>query len=156
MVNHVKNAEEFLAHYGVKGMKWGVRRDRGSGSNKGRQKSASNKDDDAPAKSKKSTASEKNELSKYSDDKLSSMAAKLKGLDALSDAELSKLTKRMQLEQTYRDLQAKVPKQKSKAEKFLDGVKLVGDSASKVTEFVNSPAGKALQNAMKSRAKAKK
>ena len=143
-----EEALEFLAHYGVKGMKWGVRRDRGSsGSSSKGQANAS----DASSKPKKPIKRQEN-LSRYSDDKLASKISEKKGLDALSDAELSKLTKRMQLEQSYRELSAKRPMEKSKAEKFLTGAKILGQSANQLTEFVNSPAGKKLAEFAKKKA----
>ena len=141
-------ALEFLAHYGVKGMKWGVRRNRGSsGSSSKGQANAS----DASSTPKK-PAKRQEDLSRYSDDKLASKIFEKKGLDALSDAELSRLTKRMQLEQSYRELSAKLPKEKSKGEKFIDGAKLLGKSANQVTEFINSPAGKKLVDLAKNKA----
>ena len=140
LMTQKEEALEFLAHYGVKGMKWGVRRDRGSsGSPSKGQANAS----DASSKPKK-PAKRQEDLSRYSDDKLASKLSEKKGLDALSDAELSRLTKRMQLEQSYRELSAKRPKEKSKGEKFIDGAKLLGKSANQVTEFIDSPAGKKL------------
>ena len=75
-----EEALEFLAHYGVKGMKWGVRRNRGSsGSSSKGQANAS----DATSKSKKPAKRQEN-LSRYSDDKLASKLSEKKGLDALS------------------------------------------------------------------------
>lgn len=142
--------DDFLAHYGVKGMKWGVRRDRGSSSGS-RKKSGSSKDSEESAP--KTRTKRGSDLSRYSDDKLTSMNSSLKGLDALSDAELKKLTGRMQLEQTYRELKAKQPKAKSNAEKFLDGAKLLGTTANQLNEFLNTPAGKALQSKLKSKVK---
>ena len=140
--------DDFLAHYGVKGMKWGVRRNRGSsGSPSKGQANAS----DASSKPKKPIKRQEN-LSRYSDDKLASKISEKKGLDALSDAELSKLTKRMQLEQSYRELSAKRPMEKSKAEKFLTGAKILGQSANQLTEFINSPAGKKLGELAKKKA----
>ena len=139
---------DFLAHYGVKGMKWGVRRDRGnSGSSSKGQANAS----DASSKSKKLTKRQE-DLSRYSDDKLASKIFEKKGLDTLSDAELSRLTKRMQLEQSYRELSAKRPRERSKAEKFLNGAKILGQSANQLTEFINSPAGKKLGELAKKKA----
>ena len=140
--------DDFLAHYGVKGMKWGVRRDRGSSgsSSKGRANAS-----DASSKPKK-PAKRKEDLSRYSDDKLASKLSEKKGLDALSDAELSRLTKRMQLEQSYRELSAKRPREKSKGEKFLQGAKILGQSANQITEFINSPAGKKIAEIAKKKA----
>ena len=143
-----EEALEFLAHYGVKGMRWGVRKNRGSsGSSSKGQASAS----DASSTPKKPTKRQE-DLGRYSDDKLASKIFEKKGLDALSDAELSRLTKRMQLEQSYRELSAKRPKEKSKGEKFIDGAKLLGKSANQVAEFVNSPAGKKLVELAKNKA----
>ena len=129
-------------------MKWGVRRNRGSsGSPSKGQANASG----ASSKPKKPIKRQEN-LSRYSDDKLASKISEKKGLDALSDAELSKLTKRMQLEQSYRELSAKRPMEKSKAEKFLTGAKILGQSANQLTEFINSPAGKKLGELAKKKA----
>ena len=58
----------------------------------------------------------------------------------------------MQLEQTYRELSAKRPREKSKGEKFLDGAKLLGQSANQLTEFINSPAGKKIAEIAKKKA----
>lgn len=147
MAEHT-DLSNFLAHYGVKGMKWGVRRDRGSSSSssKGRANAS-----DASSKPKK-PAKRQEDLSRYSDDKLASKLSEKKGLDALSDAELSRLTKRMQLEQSYRELSAKRPRERSKAEKFLNGAKILGQSANQLTEFINSPAGKKLGELAKKKA----
>lgn len=65
-----------LAHYGVRGMRWGVRKDRG-----GRRKTSADYDEVAPLKKKK--------------------------VHELSNAELKKLTERMQLEQNLAGLRAK-------------------------------------------------
>lgn len=151
VVEHAEDVDDFLAHYGVKGMRWGVRKARDSSSgSRSRKKSSGESDGD---ESTKKPSKSKNSLSKYSDDKLSSLLSDLKGPDALSDAELTKLTKRMQLEQSYRELKAKQPKTKSKAEKFLDGAKLLGNTANQLNEFLNTPAGKALQSKLKSKVK---
>lgn len=66
-----------LAHYGVLGMKWGVRKDRSSGS---RRKSSK------------------------SDDYVRAKQLKKKRLSQLSNAELKELNNRMQLESTYKNL----------------------------------------------------
>ena len=58
----------------------------------------------------------------------------------------------MQLEQSYRELSAKRPRERSKAEKFLNGAKILGQSANQLTEFINSPAGKKLGELAKKKA----
>lgn len=71
----------YLAHYGIKGMKWGVRR-------------YQNKDGSLTAAGKK----------RYSEDFNTAYNLKRKGPDKLSNSELRKLNERMQLEQNYRKL----------------------------------------------------
>lgn len=71
----------YLAHYGIKGMKWGVRR-------------YQNKDGSLTAAGKK----------RYSEDFNTAYNLKRKGPDQLSNNELRKLNERMQLEQNYRKL----------------------------------------------------
>lgn len=66
--------EQFLAHYGVLGMKWGKRKNR-----------APESDDSAKARASKKTA-------------------KTSGIRALSNSELKALTTRMQLEKSFKDL----------------------------------------------------
>lgn len=85
------NADEVLAHYGVKGMKWGVRRNRSSSK---------------PAASEDAT-------------RASEFAARAKkgGSKTLSNKELQDLVTRMNLEQQYARLQP--PSKKSKAAKFV-------------------------------------
>ena len=66
-----------LMHYGVLGMKWGVRKDRRSGSSRKRGKSS------------------------WSDDAREARAIKKKKVKQMSNAELKKLNERTRLEQEY-------------------------------------------------------
>ena len=66
-----------LMHYGVLGMKWGVRKDRSSGSSRKRGKSS------------------------WSDDAREARAIKKKKVKQMSNAELKKLNERTRLEQEY-------------------------------------------------------
>lgn len=75
--NH--NPEE-LYHWGIKGMKWGVRKDRTTGGKKRRQGST------------------------MSEDAATAKALKKKKLNELSNAELKKLNERKNLEQQYHNL----------------------------------------------------
>lgn len=78
---------DYLMHYGVPGMKWGVRRKPvSSGSKKSRRKK------------RRAT---------YSKDYLESEPLRKKNYKQLSNAELNKLNKRMNLEQNYKRLNPK-------------------------------------------------
>lgn len=73
-----------LMHYGVLGMKWGVRKDRSSGSSRKRGKSS------------------------WSDDAKEARAIKKKKVKQMSNAELKKLNERTRLEQEYSRLSPNV------------------------------------------------
>lgn len=74
--------DDYLAHYGVKGMKWGVRKDRQGG--------------------RKPTASRDKREAR----RLMKQTYK-KGTQSLSNKELERLNKRMQLEQSHKELRKK-------------------------------------------------
>lgn len=107
-----------LMHYGVKGMKWGVRK----------------KTSDAVSKHKARSAEKKaNRSSENSADHERSASAQRKaadgGLKKLSNQELQAAVTRMNLEQQYRNLSSNTPaaKQKDRARKaVVDGVIDVG------------------------------
>ena len=82
---------DFLEHYGVKGMKWGVRR---SEAQLARARGALKRSTPEPSEDKKTTESVRAKISRGN-------------TDALSNAELQKLNERMQLEQKYASLTAK-------------------------------------------------
>ena len=73
-----------LIHYGVLGMKWGVRKDRSSGSSRKRGKSS------------------------WSDDAREARAIKKKKVKQMSNTELKKLNERTRLEQEYYRLKPNV------------------------------------------------
>ena len=111
-------ADAFLSHYGVKGMKWGVRK----------------KASDAVSKHKaRSAEKEANRSYPNSSDheRTSSLNRRVAdgGVSKLSNEELQDVVKRMNLEQQYRDLQSKTPagKRKERGRKaIIDGVIDVG------------------------------
>ena len=78
--NFKMNAE--LYHHGVKGMRWGVRRDRTSSG----------------------SSSRKRKSSRMSDDALAAKTIKKKKLKQMSNAELRKLNERQNLERQYKSL----------------------------------------------------
>lgn len=114
-----------LAHFGVKGMKWGVRRSA--------SELASNK---PPA----------------SEDVLRVDAhrntVKAGGTRALSNKELRELVDRMNLEQQYSDLKAKNKSTIDKGHSEVKRILSLGDTASKAYNLYKSPAGKALRKAL--------
>lgn len=121
--------DTFLEHYGVRGMKWGVRRTH-----------------------PESTGSTPKKIKELSEDAAVAKAAKTKsktqGLDALSNKELQHLVNRMNLEQQYSRLTSHEGKIKTgvrAGKKVLGAGKTVAD----VYNTVNSPAFKALNLALK-------
>ena len=77
--------EQYLMHYGVKGMRWGIRRKRKSSSSKVRQKYS---DDEAQKKASNSTARKKEKVTTMDDAELQRRLARLR-----METELERLTK---------------------------------------------------------------
>lgn len=102
-VSMSEQVEDFLAHFGIKGMKWGVRRDKASKG--GRKQSSTFRRTDPEAK----------EVRRLSGRVIRRNAKKL------SNDELKRITKRMELEKKYNDLQ------KSDGGKIKKGSKYVAD-----------------------------
>ena len=125
--------DDYLVHHGVKGMKWGVRKDRSSGGKilkayakthfpveyalgKGVKKSANaiksgvNKRaktvSNNKSEIKKATRSARNVYRNVTGSKRSAAMTKYrkKNIDGMSDADLRKAVNRMNLEKQYRDL----------------------------------------------------
>lgn len=115
--------DEVLAHYGVKGMHWGVRRSEAQ-----------------LAKSSKSTDSEDATTAKAAASK-----AKSHGTDSLSNKELQSLVNRMNLEQQYSKLNSKSSDHssslKSQGSKFAKDL-LVNVAKQQVTKIANDYAYK--------------
>lgn len=78
------NAETYLMHHGIKGMKWGVRRDRGPSGGGGRRPSS------RPAKTGQF--------------KTSSKSNNTRSVKKMSDAELKRRIERLELERKYANL----------------------------------------------------
>lgn len=108
-----------LKHYGKKGMKWGVVRERGS---------------DGRVTSKV-----------VSEDHARSRELKAKPRSQMSNKELEDLNKRLQLEKTNNELQSRTALQKIKTGTAIAGTILtVGATANTAINFVKSPAGQAV------------
>lgn len=111
-----ENAE--LEHYGIKGMKWGVRKNRVSGPSS------------APAKSKSTMSPDVKRVSEIKS------KVKSKGRDSLSNDEMQDLVKRMNLEQQYSNLNP------NKAKKGMDYLKTTAGvlgSVGSIYAFAKSP-----------------
>ena len=103
-----------LEHYGVKGMKWGVRKDRSSGSNSSRKLTVS------PSRlgglKVSGDATRKPHGDAISAAKAKAIANK-SSVSALSNKELKDLVNRMRLESQYSELKAK---DKKSGQKFVE------------------------------------
>lgn len=123
-----------LQHHGVKGMKWGVRKEAPTGGGK--------------------VASLKKGGVEHPDAKRANDAHKVAtghGTAALSDAEMKKLVERMNMEQQFSNLNkpntggAKIKKGRAFTKDLID----TGNTVNSAIAFANSPAGKALKTALK-------
>jgi hypothetical protein len=108
---------KILVHFGVKGMKWGVHRNRPS----------------LPASQDSQRATE--------------VRTKVKtgGTKALSNKELQDLITRMNLEQQFSRLN---PSKLEKGTQIASRILGVGNTINQAIAFVNSPAGKAVKDAV--------
>lgn len=135
-----RRTESFLAHYGVKGMKWGVRKDRSTAPVKVRTRTR-------PGQRVQATGGQNQ---KPSNDAIRASIAKQKArastTDSLSTKELGDLVKRMQLEQQYAQLTPKTGS--AKAKKFLADV-LVNVGKQQATKAANDVAARKIAEAMK-------
>lgn len=109
--------ETFLRHYGVKGMRWGVRRS---------------------AQQLARARAERREAGK-SEDKKRHDSNRKKGPNALSDKELQALVTRMNTEQNYSRMN---PSTVKKGQAVVASALAIGATANQVIAFANSPAGK--------------
>lgn len=136
-----------LAHYGVRGMKWGVRKtaaERSAPSTvkvKSRTALRGASDITVKARAGRGVVSTKGGRKNVaSDDAVQARAgrqkAKASTTDSLSNAELKKVVDRMQLEQKYRDLQKKEPRTK----KGKDFLKQLFSDAPAIIETVSKAA----------------
>ena len=119
--------EAELAHYGVRGMKWGVRKERAA--------SRGPASDDA---------AHVGELRKR---------AKTQGIQSLSNSELRKLNERLQLEQTYGQMMQRQGTAVSRGMRAGNNVLNTAKKMSEIYNLINSPAAKALRQLLASQGK---
>lgn len=112
---------DILAHYGIKGMRWGVRRVNPSGKS-----------------SKKEEASEDHKRSREQ---------KAHPVSSMSNKELKDLNNRLQLEKTYKELTGKNQSVIKRGMKPAKEILEVGTTMAAMYTLYNSPAGKAARAA---------
>lgn len=126
--------DDELMHYGVKGMKWGVRRTQaqlGHKTSSGTGKKKSSKSSGSVTKTLKKTGKKVSNL--YSKNKASRQAKKTakveaekakkkKSISEMSDAELREKIARLELEQRYKQLYAAKNPNAGKGKKFVTNV----------------------------------
>lgn len=146
-VTHADDVDDFLAHYGVKGMKWGVRKARDAVSS-ARAKRAAKKLPSANEGSGESSSSSSSSSTMSDAQKVAAIKAKIakEGLDSVSNAEMQALVTRMNLTQQY-DKITKTPSKQEQVRKFVNGQVKNGKTLNDAMAFYNSPAGQ-LINAM--------
>ena len=132
-----------LMHYGVLGMKWGVRKDRSSGKSKKKKKTKYKlvvrspiQRQSTPKPQPKSKPSEKT-------------FSRPKTVSELSDEELARFIRRAQLEKQYKEITAT---QKSKGRKFVEDV-LMNSAKVVATQYTTQAMKTAVDKFMKQQAK---
>lgn len=120
--------DNFLAHFGIRGMKWGVRRAEGS---------------DGTV----STGVKEGKVSDAAQAHAIAAKAKSQGLDSLSNVEMKALITRLKLETQYSEFQ-KQPSKIEKGRAFVDRQLKTGQTINNAITFINSPAGRLLMATM--------
>lgn len=146
-----EDVDEFLEHYGIKGMRWGVRR---SDEQLARAREGGDKVKVKKVKGKKVVVIEGGKNQSPSDDAVRTAVSKTKAkkstTDSLSNAELKQLVERMNLEQQYSNLTSKQA-ETTKTKKFVKaGSKFASDVILQVAKqqasaVLNQKASAALQ-----------
>lgn len=113
--------DDILAHYGVKGMKWGVRR--------------KNIPKQGPSDDAK-------------DAHRSFVKAKVSGVEALSNKELKAVNERLNLEMNYQRLSYN-PGKLQKGLDAVKSMLKVGNTVNDAIQFANTPTGKAIASSFK-------
>ena len=115
----MEHEEEYLSHYGVKGMKWGVRKKRSTSGAKKQTtgtKKITEKVKALNAKRKETTEQKRAEKTKRE------QVSKRKALSDMTDDELNSFIKRLELEKRYTDLVRQQRPQKSRGRQTVENI----------------------------------
>lgn len=136
----VESSTNELTHYGVKGMKWGIRKRQYSSGNSSKRKKSSKRSLLSMFKRTKKTSNTQSSPRKTQQEQ----TKKKVNISEMSDDELKKMVTRMQLEKTYSQLN---PKQTTIGERI---VKAMSDGAiSGLQNATQNTVSTFLTNAMK-------
>lgn len=128
--------DDVLKHYGVMGMRWGVRRSRRSGGGRLTK---------TPTGAKKTVTTELT-------DHEHAMVLKKRGAKDLTSAELKALNNRLQLEKTYKELTNK-PGRIKNAETILKRTVDLAKTVEQMDRLYNSPTGQKIRKTVESQLK---
>ena len=138
-VEHSEELQDFLEHHGVMGMKWGVRKDRGSkSSSSSSKKSTASKPRQVSGASKSTQPAKKSAASKPSVDKAKQKSStppkekeekkpkkeKPKSLDEMSVQELKELANKYRLQQEIKGYLEKPDKKNAKMREAINRIEL--------------------------------
>jgi len=133
----MSKVETFLSHHGVKGMKWGVRKPRGSSDTSSSMKSGFRRNAIVPPKKistdAKSAAKTKSKLDEH-------------GIQSLTNKEIADLNRRLNLEAQLKTLN---PSKLKAGQNAVAQILSLGNTMNQAISFANSPAGKALRTALR-------
>jgi len=146
-VRSVSFNDEDVLHYGTKGMRWGVRRRSKSEEKARAQKFRGKAKSDSKGKSEDKPAENVSKKSlRTSPDSAQAARLKERPLETLSNAQISALTKRMQLEKSYNEVMN--PPKKSKTDERFEKLATFNKRAETVTKTFKSVTGKDLSTVL--------
>lgn len=143
-MENVEQVNNTLAHFGVRGMRWGVRRERGP------EGTVTNQIKSKTSKAKQRTESRQAKAKEeFSEDYKVSRALKARGTKALSNKELKDLTQRLQLEKQLKDLS---PKARNRGLNVVKSITAAGTTLASFYALSKTPLAQDIVKAVQRRA----